>query len=109
MRISTTLKFDDFSVDDSSTLLHLRLKEKSLELTEEAESRLIPLLEDYHKAPHWSNGRDVETLAKTIYREQAKATSEQDDEISCGQISSTALEKAVSLCISMKGDRVRKI
>ena len=108
-RVSTTLKFDDFSVDDSSTLLHLRLKEKSLELTEEAESRLMPLLEDYQKAPHWSNGRDVETLAKTIYREQAKATSEQEDEISCGQISYTALEKAVSLCISMKGERVRKI
>lgn len=105
-RVSRNLKFNDFSIDDSSQLLHLRLKEKSLVLTEEAQSQLKHLLKDYHNAPHWSNGRDVETLAKTIYQEQAKQTTENDDENSCSQITSIVLEKAIMSCISMKGKKV---
>ena len=108
-RVSRTLKFDDFSVEDSSTLLHLRLKEKSLALTDDAQFRLKSLSEDYQKAPHWSNGRDVETLAKCIYQEQAKWTTEKDDDKSCSQVTSIVLERAVWSCISMKGKKVSQL
>lgn len=105
-RIPNTLKFDDFSVEDSSTLLNLRLKGKSLALTDEAQSALKSLLSDYQAAPHWSNGRDVETLADRIYQEQAKSIAENSDDSSCRQIPLLVLEKAISSCISMKGKKV---
>ena len=108
-RISRTLNFDDFSVEDSSTLLNLRLKQKSLSLTTEALSNLTPLLEKFQAAPHWSNGRDVETLAKTIYQEQAKFSSGKEDESLCSQVTLEVLEAAVLLCISMKGKKVSKV
>ena len=105
-RISQTLKFDNFSVDDSSALLNIRLKDKSLLLTEEAQSGLKPLLEGYQAAPHWSNGRDIETLADCIYQEQAKSIDENSDDSLCSQIPLVVLEKAISSCISTKGKKV---
>ena len=111
-RISKTLKFDDFSVEDSSTLLNLRLKQKSLSLTSEALSNLNPLVEKFQAAPHWSNGRDVETLAKSIYQEQAKFSSRKEDEKDeslCSQVTLEVLEAAVLSCISSKGKKVSKV
>ena len=105
-RVSKTLRFDDFSVEDSITLLQIRLKEKSLILMEEAKSRLKSLLKDFQAAPHWSNGRDVETLAKCIYQEQAKIITEKTDEDSCSKVPLGVLENAVLSCISTKVKKV---
>ena len=106
-RISTTIKFEDFSVENSSTLLQLRLQQKSLHLSDEAKSQLSPLLYKYQAAPHWSNGRDVETLGKCIYQDQATRLAALNIEHDFNnEISLDVLSKAISTCIMQKGNKV---
>eukprot|EP00930_Biecheleria_cincta_P074284 TRINITY_DN6148_c0_g3_i1.p1 TRINITY_DN6148_c0_g3~~TRINITY_DN6148_c0_g3_i1.p1 ORF type:complete len:2010 (+),score=360.50 TRINITY_DN6148_c0_g3_i1:98-6127(+) len=66
-RIQTTVTFEQFSAKDAEELLRLKLAEKDLEVP----FRIHDLCEDLVKAPHWSNGRDVEAVAKCIYQEHA--------------------------------------
>ena len=106
-RISTKIKFEDFSVEDSSALLQMRLQQKSLHLSDEAKSLLNPLLYKYQAAPHWSNGRDVETLGKCIYQEQATRLAALNNEHDFNnEISLDVLSKAISTCIRQKGNKV---
>jgi AAA+ superfamily predicted ATPase len=105
-RIHSTIKFDDFSLEDSSAFLIRLLKERNLTLTQEAEHNLTIKLQKYQAAPHWSNGRDVETLAKCIYQEQGKAVQECDNEEVCNRVTNPVLEKAIAECIKKKGKKV---
>jgi hypothetical protein len=66
-RISEQITFDDFSAADCSTLLQNRVGPE-LDLDIQAQEALNPLLQQLIAAPHWSNGRDIETLKKRVFQ-----------------------------------------
>ncbi|WIA14243.1 hypothetical protein OEZ85_002779 [Tetradesmus obliquus] len=69
-RFSERLVFPDFSVADAVQLLLLSLtgKQYGLQLAPEALHQLPGLMQQLMDAPGWSNGRDVGTWAKRIFR-----------------------------------------
>merc|ERR1712137_198752 len=73
-RISTKMDFEDFSADDAAKLLTLQLEKKALKLDGNG-GFVLDGIRALIDAPHWSNGRDVDTLGKKIYQEAAKAKS----------------------------------
>ena len=68
-RVSEKIYFEDFDVGDCGLLLNERLQE--LVLSKEAQRAIPSVFQRLKAAPHWANGRDVETLAKRIFQEKA--------------------------------------
>lgn len=68
-RVSEKIYFEDFDVDNCGLLLNERLQE--LSLSKEAQEVIPSIFQRLKTAPHWANGRDVETLAKRIFQEKA--------------------------------------
>ena len=73
-RISKTIHFDDFDVQDCIDLLKIRLEEHSL--SEKAQDAMPSIFERFKQAPYWSNGRDVETFANHIFQQKASSVAE---------------------------------
>eukprot|EP00397_Hematodinium_sp_SG-2012_P000289 GEMP01000289.1.p1 GENE.GEMP01000289.1~~GEMP01000289.1.p1 ORF type:complete len:2487 (+),score=732.48 GEMP01000289.1:46-7506(+) len=70
-RVSEHILFDDFPPDVAAGLLRSQLKNKGLELA--AEVPVTKYMATLCAAPHWSNGRDVDTLSKRVFQAIAQA------------------------------------
>jgi len=70
-RIQTTLTFEKFSATDACTYLKRKLHDKEVRVDQKDEANLLSLCDDLVIAPHWSNGRDVDTLANQIFQKHA--------------------------------------
>lgn len=81
-RMSERLRFQDFSAQDACSLLALRLQQKGLALDTAAQAGLPPRMQQLIDAPNWSNGRDVETWAKRIFRRYSERVTEQQKTVS---------------------------
>ena len=72
-RIQTTVKFEQLNATDSEIYLRKKLQQKEIQVSPQLEDgRLRELCEKLVVAPHWSNGRDVDTLATNIYQKHAQ-------------------------------------
>ena len=72
-RIQTTVKFEQFTAEDSERYLKLKLREKRLQICAEHDAgQLLMECQKLVMAPHWSNGRDIDTLATDIYQKHAQ-------------------------------------
>jgi AAA+ superfamily predicted ATPase len=70
-RFSEKLFFDDFSIELCIELLQRKLEENRLTVSESATATLPDALNRLKAAPGFGNGRDIDTLAKKVYREVA--------------------------------------
>ena len=67
-RFSEKLPFDDFSAELVAELLQKKLIHSGLELDEEAISFLPTFAEQLRQTSEFGNGRDIESVAKKVYR-----------------------------------------
>jgi hypothetical protein len=71
-RVTEKLHFPDFTSADACKLFNILLKKEDLSLTPETEEALPGMMERLISAPGWSNGRDVTTWSKRVYRQVAQ-------------------------------------
>ena len=75
-RFSEEIVFTNLKPEDSWNLLRFKLQEKGVEIDETdqiALSELLRLFKGLSALPSWGNGRDVETIARSIYNAMVRA------------------------------------
>ena len=78
-RISRKIEFPNYTTDEQLRILDIMLAKKKYEITEEAKSKLVEILEKCSKDKHFANARTVRNILDTLIEIQAVRTMEDNN------------------------------